>query len=97
MSFPFTVTAGLPGVKWAPRVLPAPLPPAGQRELPCCHGDPSFNLLAPNGPGSSYSLSSVGPWLCVLARVVETTLTSVHEDVGSISGLARWVGDLVLP
>ena len=27
---------------------------------------------------------------------VETNLTSVHEDVGFVHGLAHWVGDLVL-
>ena len=39
-------------------------------------------------------LKMVGSSHCGAA---EMNLTSIHEDVDSISGLAQWVGDLVLP
>ena len=36
------------------------------------------------------------PWSAHCGEV-ETNLTGTHEVVGSIRGLAQWVGDLALP
>ena len=39
-------------------------------------------------------LKNTGSSHCV---TLETNLTTIHEDMGSIPGLPQWVGDPVLP
>ena len=57
-----------------------------------------FPILAPPHyvqiPKTYLKISLHGSSHC---GTVETNLTSIHEDVGSIPGLAQWVKDPVFP
>ena len=46
------------------------------------------------GVSSKRNTQHLGSSHCGIA---EMNLTSIHEDAGSIPGLAQWAGDLALP